>query len=762
MSRRRDALDYHSAGRPGKIAIRPTKPLQTQRDLSLAYTPGVAEPCLEIARDVDRVFDYTARGNLVAVVTNGTAVLGLGDIGPEASKPVMEGKGVLFKRFADIDVFDIEVAEKDPDKFIEVVAALEPTFGGINLEDIKAPECFHIEERLRERLRIPVFHDDQHGTAIIAAAAFVNALEIVDKRAEDVRCVFSGAGAAAMACANLFISVGVRPEHLILCDSRGVIYTGRTERMNPYKERMAVETPHRTLAEAMVDADVFVGVSTKGVVTQDMLRTMGPDPIVMAMANPDPEISYPDAVAARDDVVMATGRSDFPNQVNNVLGFPFIFRGALDVRATTINEEMKLAAVNALAGLAKEEVPEDVRRAYGDQALRFGRDYIIPKPFDWRALLRVAPAVARAAMESGVARKHIDDFDAYVEGLERLLGQEREMMRAIIRKARRRPPRIVFSEGDNPKVMRAAQICYEEGIAQPILVGMVDELREVAAANEVSLEGIRMVDALSDARTAHYVAEYWRLRCRDGVTEIEATRRMRHRNFFAAMMVECGDADGLVSGMTRSYPDTIRPPLEIIGPADDVQRVAGAYLVIQDGRVTVFADTTVNIDPSAEVLANITLLTARFTRRLDLEPRVAMLSFSNFGSNSSKQARKVAEAVRIVRERDPDLAVDGEMQVGPAIDVAQRERLFRFSALQGPANVLIFPELNSANIGYKLMRHLGGADVVGPVLLGMAKPVNVLERDCSVRSVVNITAITAVQAQESVKAAEKRDWGGAR
>ncbi len=761
MSRRRDALRYHSEGRPGKIAIQPTKPLQTQRDLSLAYTPGVAEPCLEIARDPDKVFDYTARGNLVAVVSNGTAVLGLGDIGPEASKPVMEGKGVLFKRFADIDVFDIEIAEKDPDKLIEVVAALEPTFGGINLEDIKAPECFYIEEKLRERLRIPVFHDDQHGTAIIAAAAFVNALEIVGKRAEEVRCVFSGAGAAAMACANLFLSVGVRPENLILCDSRGVIYTGRAERMNPYKERMAVDTEHRTLADAMVASDVFVGVSTKGVVSPEMLLTMASDPIVMAMANPDPEISYPDAVATRDDLIMATGRSDFPNQVNNVLGFPFIFRGALDVRATTINEEMKIAAVNALASLAREEVPDEVRRAYGDQQLRFGRDYIIPKPFDWRALLRVAPAVARAAMESGVARQPIHDFDAYTERLEAILGSEREMMRGLIRKARRDPPRIVFPEGDEPKVIRAAQICHEEGIAKPILVGIPEEILEVAAANEISMDGIEIVDALEDPRTTGYVEEYWRRRCREGVTEVEAARRMRRRNYFGSMMVACGDAEGFVSGMTRSYPDTIRPPLEIIGSADE-HRVAGAYLVITSGGVKVFADTTVNIDPSADELAHIALATARFARRLDLHPRVAMLSFSNFGSNRSKQARKVADAVAIIRQRDPELDVDGEMQVGPAIDVEQRERLFGFSTLGGPANVLIFPELNSANIGYKLMRHLGGADVVGPVLIGMHQPVNVLERDCSVRSVVNMAAITAVQAQEMAKTANQRKWGASR
>ncbi|MCA9542259.1 MAG: NADP-dependent malic enzyme, partial [Myxococcales bacterium] len=490
MSRRREALLYHSQGRPGKLAIRPTKPLQTQRDLTLAYSPGVAEPCLEIARDPDKVFDYTARGNLVAVVSNGTAVLGLGDIGPAAGKPVMEGKAVLFKRFADIDVFDIEIDARDPDHVCQVVAALEPTFGGINLEDIKAPECFYIEEKLRERMQIPVFHDDQHGTAIIAAAAFVNALEIIGKKVDEVRCVFSGAGAAALACAALFRSLGVTAENLVLCDTRGVVYTGRKEGMNPYKARFALDTELRTLGEAMVGADVFVGVSVKGVVTADMLRAMAPNPIVMAMANPDPEISYPEAKAARDDVIMATGRSDYPNQVNNVLGFPFIFRGALDVRATGINEAMKLAAVHALAALTKEEVPDDVRRAYGDQQLRFGPEYIIPKPFDWRALLRVAPAVARAAMESGVARKPITDWDAYRDRLERILGREREVMRKIIIKAARDPKRLVFAEGEHPKIIRAAQLCVDEGIAVPILIGDVDEIREIAHAHEISLDGV--------------------------------------------------------------------------------------------------------------------------------------------------------------------------------------------------------------------------------------------------------------------------------
>ncbi len=748
MSRRRDALDYHARGRPGKLAIRPTKPLQTQRDLSLAYSPGVAEPCLEIAREVERVFDYTARGNLVAVVSNGTAVLGLGDIGPEAAKPVMEGKGVLFKRFADIDVFDIELDAKDPDRVIEVVEAMAPTFGGINLEDIAAPDCFYIEETLRERLDIPVFHDDQHGTAIIAAAAFVNALELVGKKAEDVRCVFSGAGAAAVACAQLMISLGVQHQNLAMCDSRGVIYAGREKGMNPYKERFAIDTELRTLEEAMVGADVFVGVSVKGVVTAEMLKSMASDPIVMAMANPDPEISYPDALAAREDVIMATGRSDYPNQVNNVLGFPFIFRGALDVRATAINEEMKLAAVHALAQLAKEEVPEDVRRAYGDQQLKFGREYIIPKPFDWRALLRLAPAVARAAMESGVARKPIDDWEAYRNRLERILGREREVMRQIIVKASRDPKRLVFAESENPKIMRAAQQCVEEGIAQPILIGETAGLREIAAANDIDLTGVTLIDNFDDGHLDGYVEAYYQRRNRQGVTREEARRIMRRRNYYASMMVEMGDADGMISGMTRSYPDTVRPALEIIGARPGVRRVAGAYLVILEDGVKIFADTTVNIDPPAEDLAEIALATAAMARKLDIEPHVAMLSFSNFGSNRSPQATKVRDAVAILRDRAPYLDVDGEMQVGPALDVAQRKRLFEFCTLSGEANVLIFPELNSANIGYKLMRHLGDAELVGPVLIGMNRPVNVLERDCSVRAVVNMAAITVVQAQE--------------
>ncbi len=749
MSRRKDALDYHADGRPGKIAIRPTKPLQTQRDLSLAYTPGVAEPCLEIAQDVGKVYDYTAKGNLVAVVSNGTAVLGLGNIGPEASKPVMEGKGVLFKRFADIDVFDLEVAENDPDRFVDVVAALEPTFGGINLEDIKAPECFYIEERLRERMRIPVFHDDQHGTAIIAGAAFVNALELAGKKVDEVACVFSGAGAAALACAQLFLTLGVKREHLILCDTQGVVYTGRATGMNPYKARFAIETDRRTLGEAMVGADVFVGVSAKGVVTPEMVASMAPNPIVMAMANPDPEISYPEAKAVRADVIMCTGRSDYPNQVNNVLGFPFIFRGALDVRATCVNEAMKIAAVQAIAQLAREEVPEEVRRAYDGAALSFGPEYVIPKPFDYRALLRVAPAVARAAMDSGVARRPITDWKAYGERLERILGREREVMRKVINKAARNPRRVVLPEGDNAKILRAAQIALEEGIARPILLGSEAQIRQVAEANDIPLEGLEIVDHLHDPRFDRYVESFWRHRHRRGVTEVEARRLLVHRNYFGSMMVREGDADGLVTGMERSYPESIRPALQCVGVRPTVKVASGAYIVILPDAIKFFADTTVNVEPNAEALAEIAISTARLARSLEVEPVVAMLSFSNFGSARFEESDKVAAAVDLIRRLEPGLAVDGEMQVGPALDVEHRKRIFPFCTLTQEANVLVFPNLSAGNIAYKLMGHLGGAELVGPILSGMNRPVNILERDCSVRAAVNIIAVTVLQSVET-------------
>jgi malate dehydrogenase (oxaloacetate-decarboxylating)(NADP+) len=691
--KKREALEYHQSGRPGKISIKPTKPLQTQRDLSLAYTPGVAEPCLEIAKDPSTSFQYTARGNLVGVISNGTAVLGLGDIGPEASKPVMEGKGVLFKRFADIDVFDLEIAERDPDRLIEIIAALEPTFGGINLEDIKAPECFYIEETLKERMNIPVFHDDQHGTAIIAGAAFVNALELMDKKAEDVKCVFSGAGAAAMACAHLFFALGVRRDHLIMCDSRGVIYQGRQDRMNPYKERVAVQTSARTLREAMVDADVFVGVSAKGVVDQDMVRSMAPRPLVMAMANPDPEIGYHEAKSVRDDIIMATGRSDFPNQVNNVLGFPFIFRGALDAQATGVNDEMKIAAVRALAELAKEDVPDDVKHAYNDEKLQFGPDYIIPKPFDWRALLRVAPAVAQAATESGVARNPITDIAAYREHLEKILGSERGVIRTLIHKARRTPQaRIVFPEGNQFKIIQAAQMCLEEGIAQPILIGKTAEIKSIAQENGMSLDGLHVVDPSTDSRTAQYTDLYYKMRQRKGISFEHARQHMNQANHFGAMMVAQGDADGLVSGLTQSYPETLRPALQIIGPASLNQRVAGAHLGVFANQVKVFADTTVNIDPDADALAEIALSAADMARSLDIDPQVALLSFSNFGSNQPPQVKKITQALHLIKERDPQLSVDGEIHADLALNAETRQKLFPFSNLSDEANVLVFPD----------------------------------------------------------------------
>ncbi len=744
----REALDYHSSGRPGKIAIKPTKPLETQRDLSLAYTPGVAQPCLEIAEDPQKSFKYTARGNLVAVISNGTAVLGLGDIGPEASKPVMEGKGVLFKRFADIDVFDIEVAERDPDRLIEIIASLEPTFGGINLEDIKAPECFYIEEKLRERMNIPVFHDDQHGTAIISAAAFVNALEIVDKDPAEVKCVFSGAGAAAMACAQLFFTLGVKPENLLMCDSRGVIYQGREAGMNPYKERFAVETDRRTLRDAMKGADVFVGVSAKGVVDADMVRSMAPSPLVMAMANPDPEIGYHEAKAARDDLIMATGRSDYPNQVNNVLGFPFIFRGALDAQATTVNDEMKIAAVYALAELAKEDVPEDVKQAYNDQTLQFGPEYIIPKPFDWRALLSVAPAVARAATESGVARQPITDIAAYREHLEGILGSERGVIRGLINKARNARTRIVFPEGEHIKMIQAAQTCLEERIAQPILLGSEEVITKIAETHGLSLEGIELINPLTDERRDHYINTHYKQRQRRGVSLLQAQKHMEQSNYFGSMMVSQGDADGLVSGLTRSYPETLKPALQIIGPAEGDRRVAGAHLVISPNMVKIFTDTTVNIDPSPEELCGIALSAAAVARSFDIEPQVALLSFSNFGSNQPPQVRKVTEALKLIKRADPQLAVEGELHADLAVNANERQKLFPFSELKGEANVLVFPDLNSANISYKLLKELSDVEFVGPILIGMGAPVNILEQGCSVRSVVNMTAITAVQIQQ--------------
>ncbi len=760
MALRDEALDYHARVRPGKLAIQVTKPFATQRDLSLAYTPGVAEPVREIAHSPLEAYRYTAKGNLVAVVSNGTAVLGLGNVGALASKPVMEGKAVLFKRFADVDVFDIEVDTTDPEEFVRVVRAIAPTFGGINLEDIRAPDCFWIEARLREELDIPVFHDDQHGTAIIAGAALLNALELVGKAVDAVRVVISGAGASALACAEFFLLLGMRREQIVLVDTKGVVYRGRAEGMNPYKERFAADTKARTLAEAMVGADVFLGLSAPGIVTREMVQSMADRPIVFALANPDPEIPYEEARAARPDAVVATGRSDYPNQVNNVLGFPFIFRGALDVRARAINEEMKLAACRALAALAKQEVPDSVLRAYGLERLAFGPDYLIPKPLDPRVALWVAPAVAEAAMRTGVARRHVD-LEAYREELARRLLRGREVMGIVYQKARREPKRIVFSEGEEPKILRAAAILVQEGIARPVLLGREEMVR--ARMEELRVSGpLEVVDPERSAAAEAYAQELYRLRHRKGVTLREARALIRQPNYFGAMMVRWGDADGFVAGLTYHYPDVIRPALQVIGPGPGVSRVAGLYLMILDGRAYLFADPTVNIDPTEEELAEIAIMAADKAREFDLEPRVAMISFSNFGSTRHPRSEKVARATELVKECRPDLVVDGEMMADVALSPELRAEDYPFSALVGEANVLVFPSLEAANVAYKLVQRLGGAVAVGPILMGMAKPVHVLSRGAEVTDVVNMAAIAVVDAQTPRRPVGVRTLAGSR
>ncbi|MFQ6104656.1 MAG: phosphate acetyltransferase [Candidatus Glassbacteria bacterium] len=741
-----EALEYHSSGRKGKIEVIPTKPCITQRHLSLAYTPGVAEPCRVIVKSPDESYNYTAKGNLVAVITNGTAVLGLGNIGPLAGKPVMEGKGVLFKRFADIDVFDLEVNTQDPDEFINVVKLLEPTFGGINLEDIKAPECFYIEQKLIEEMDIPIFHDDQHGTAIISGAALLNALELVEKDIDKIKVVYSGAGAAGIACAELYISLGVRKENIIMCDSKGVIYKGRDKSMNPYKERFAIETDKRTIADAMEGADVFVGVSIAGLVTKDMVKSMNDRPIVFAMANPDPEITYEDAREARDDVIMATGRSDYPNQVNNVLGFPFIFRGALDVRAKAINERMKIAAVKALADLAKEDVPDSVRRAYDVEHLRFSPEYIIPKPVDHRVLLWEAPAVAKAAIESGVARLEID-IDEYKERLEMLLGKSKEVMRVMINKAVKQPKRIVFPEGEHSKIIRASNIILDEGIARPILLGRSDVINKKAEELNCDIQRLRIIDPAQFDRLEDYTQEFYRLRHRRGITLREARELILNKNYFGSMMVHMGDADGLISGLTQNYPDTIRPALQVIRMKEGVTKVSGLYILILKDGIFFFADTTVNIDPTAVELAEIAIQTAETAKSFDVEPRIAMLSFSNFGSTKHPSSIKVREAVEIVRKCRPDLAIEGEMQADTAVVEEILNKRYPFNELKKSANVLIFPDLDAGNIAYKLMMRLGGAEAIGPILQGMRKSVHVLQRGAEVSDIVNMTAIAVVDAQ---------------
>jgi malate dehydrogenase (oxaloacetate-decarboxylating)(NADP+) len=749
MIRKQDALDYHSQGRKGKVEVVSTKPCATQRDLSLAYTPGVAEPCLEIAANPADAYKYTAKGNLVAVVSNGTAVLGLGNIGGLAGKPVMEGKGVLFKRFADIDVFDIELNSHDPDEIIRIVRALEPTFGGINLEDIKAPECFHIEEELKKTMNIPVFHDDQHGTAIISGAGLLNALELVGKNIADVRVVFSGAGAAGIACAKFYLRLGVRVKNVLMVDTQGVIYKGRKEKMNPYKEEFAVETNCRTLSDAMKGADVFCGVSVKGVVTKEMVRSMADKPIIFAMANPDPEITYEDATSVRNDLIMATGRSDYPNQVNNVLGFPFIFRGALDVMATAINDEMKLAAAHALAKLAKEDVPDSVIKAYGGEKIRFGKEYIIPKPLDPRVLLWEAPAVAKAAIESGVARKPIENLDAYTDQLESHFGRAKEIMRVAIHKAQRSPKRIVFPEGPEEQILRASQIIVDEGIATPILLGDKKIIRERIKMLDLELNGIEIVDPLASTKFDEYVSKYYELRRRRGATRADARRVVARPIYYGMMMVHTGDADGLVAGLTQHYPETIRPALQIIKAKQGHSTIAGFYMLIFKNDVRFITDATVNFDPTAEQLADIAILAAEKVRSFDIEPRIAMLSFSNFGSTNHPSAEKMAQAAELVKRRAPELMVDGEMMADTAVTPEILETLYPFSTLKGGANLLVCPNLESANIAYKLLARLGGAEAYGPLLLGIRKPVYLLIPGNEVADIVNLTAMAVRDAQEN-------------
>jgi len=746
---KQQALDYHEGARPGKIEVTPTKPCRTQRDLSLAYTPGVADPCLEIQKNPQDAYKYTAKGNLVAVVSNGTAVLGLGDIGALASKPVMEGKAVLFKRFADVDVFDIEVNSHDPDEIVKLCQLLEPTFGGINLEDIKAPDCFYIEEALKKTMKIPVFHDDQHGTAIISGAALLNALEVAGKDIGKVRVVFNGAGAAGIACAEHYVRLGVKRENIILCDTKGVVYTGRQEGMNPYKERFAQPTALRTLAEAMKGADVFAGLSVKGAITSNMVRSMAANPIVFAMANPDPEITYEDAKACRSDVIIATGRSDYPNQVNNVLGFPFIFRGALDVRATAINEEMKLAATHALAGLAKEDVPDSVCRAYGVERLQFGREYLIPTPFDPRVLMWGASAVADAAMKSGVARQPVD-LKAYRDELERRLGKAHEISRMMVHKAQAQPKQVVFPEGDNEKILRACHILAEEKVARPTLLGQTTAIRAKAKELGVDLSGMVLADPAASPLREAYIRELFRLRQRRGVTLTEARILIDDRNVFGSMMVHMGDADALVSGVTQHFADTIRPALQIVRMREGLHRVSGCYVMItRKGDIYFLADTSVNIEPTAEDLVEIALCTAHTARRFDIVPHVAMLSFSSFGSVDHPICAKVRKAVELLHFADPTLIVDGEIMADEALFPEIIESQYPFSSLKGGGNVLIFPDLASANIACKLLTKIAGVETIGPILMGMSRPVHVLQRGATVEDIVNVAAFAVVDAQEN-------------
>lgn len=748
--RKEDALNYHSQDKPGKIEVIPTKPLSSQLDLALAYSPGVAEPCKEIATNKETVYKYTAKGNLIAVISNGTAVLGLGDIGPEASKPVMEGKGVLFKKFAGIDVFDLEIDEKDPEKLIQIVKSLEPTFGGINLEDIKAPECFVIEQTLKREMKIPVMHDDQHGTAIISGAALLNALEIIDKKIEDIRLVVNGAGAAAISCTYFYISLGVRKENIVICDKEGVV---RSDRPNMEVNRKALAT-HReiwTLADALQDADVFLGLSAANTVTQEHIRSMAQNPLVFALANPDPEISYELATEARPDAIMATGRSDYPNQVNNVIGFPYIFRGALDVRATAINEEMKLAAAKAIAKLAKEPVPDIVNKAYGDSKLGFGRFYLIPKPLDPRLITTIAPAVARAAMESGVAKREIMDWEAYELELQERIGIDQRLMSRVISRAKKDPKRVVFAEADHRRILKAAQLIQDEKIGIPILLGNREKIQNLIQEHSLDLGNATIIDPFEeDAILERYGKVLYEKRKRKGMTPFEGKKLMRDRNYFGAMMVELGDADALISGLTKDYPKTILPSLHVIGVKEGVDRVAGMYIMNSDKGPYFFADTTVNVNPTAEQLVEIIGLTATGVSFFDIEPRIAVLSYSNFGSAKGEIPTKTSTATAKAKIKFPHLVIEGEMQANVALDEKLQKENYPFSALANKkANTLIFPDLTSGNIAYKLLTEIGNAEAIGPILMGMNKPVHVLQLGSSVREIVNMVAIAVVDAQSA-------------
>lgn len=753
--RKQEALDYHSKGRPGKIEVIPTKATKTQRDLSLAYSPGVADPCLEIKENPETAYQYTAKGNLVGVISNGTAVLGLGNIGAVAGKPVMEGKGVLFKIFADIDVFDIEINETDPEKFVEIVAALEPTFGGINLEDIKAPECFYIEQKLKERLQIPVMHDDQHGTAIISAAALLNALEVQKKKIGKVKFVVNGAGAAAMACVQLYVALGAAPSNFVMFDRTGVIHSGR-EGLDERKKLFATtKNKDITLAAALKDADVFIGLSVGNVVTQNMVKSMAKNPIVFAMANPDPEITYDDAIAVRKDVIMATGRSDYPNQVNNVLGFPYIFRGALDVRATQINEAMKLAAVKALAELAKLPVPDIVTMAYNEKNILFGPDYIIPKPLDSRLLSSLAPAVAKAAMESGVARKPITDWEAYSVELNERLGIDNHLLRMIGAKARKNPKRVVFAEAENQKILKTAQLAQDEGVAYPILLGDKVKIQKIADTAGIDISDMPIIDPKNDDthdKRMQYGDLFFAKRQRKGYNAYEAKKIMKDRNYFGSMMVETGEADAMISGLSKNYPDTIRPALQVIGLEENAQKVAGMYIMMTKKGPLFLADTTVNFNPTAEELADIAIMVSREVKNFGITPVIAMLSYSNFGSSNSHEAKMVARAREMVKAKDPSLIIDGEMQANVAFNKEILKDNYPFSELVNKdVNVLIFPNLAAGNVTYNLLQEVGGAEAIGPILLGLNKPVHILQLGSQVRSIYNMVLIAVVDAQLKCK-----------